>query len=568
MPFKTVIIVISLFYTLYAEAVQNEKISILEESVYVEAPIDTDHDGNLDRIYVSIERQSDKTDLPVIFTITPYATGLNNVQNHGVDVDLLPQDENLDLMQSLSPNGKWIQKNLEILKIKQNAVAKGYASVSAHSVGTGYSKGCPTIGDEAETLAAKAVIDWLNGRAKAFSSNGGEVLADWASGAVGMIGVSYNGTLPNMVATTGVEGLKAIIPISAISSWYDYYRANGLVVGPGGYIGEDADILGKAIVRPGTCQKELDLIAQSMGREHGDYDQFWQERDYVTKASQVRAAVFIIHGQSDWNVKERHAIQWWNALAGQVPLRMWLSNGGHGDINHPNFDDQQWAWFDRYVKGIENGVENQPKIEIQDEDGSWHAQKQWPHEKTVEKVFYLNSDNTLSEIPIQEARSSFIDMGRTTSLEDLIQNPEQSNHGRLAFLSKTLGSERILSGTTKVHLSMAVMNRKAANITVAIVDYNQEGEGEIVTRGWMDPQNYVSLSQGELLVPGREYQLSFDLEPKQHVFSRSSRIGIIVLATDYDFTLRPRAGTEISVGLGKTSYLKMHLSEGSTDDQI
>ena len=47
-----------------------------------------------------------------------------------------------------------------------------------------------------------------------------------------MTGVSYNGTLPNAVATTGVEGLKTIIPIAAISSWYDYYRANGAVVAP------------------------------------------------------------------------------------------------------------------------------------------------------------------------------------------------------------------------------------------------------------------------------------------------------------------------------------------------
>ena len=42
-----------------------------------------------------------------------------------------------------------------------------------------------------------------------------------------MIGVSYNGTLPNAVAATGVEGLETIVPIAAISSWYDYYRANG-----------------------------------------------------------------------------------------------------------------------------------------------------------------------------------------------------------------------------------------------------------------------------------------------------------------------------------------------------
>jgi X-Pro dipeptidyl-peptidase len=61
-----------------------------------------------------------------------------------------------------------------------------------------------------------------------------------------MVGVSYNGTLPNQVATTGVEGLKTIIPISAISSWYDYYCANGLVVAPGTFQGEDTDVLAKS----------------------------------------------------------------------------------------------------------------------------------------------------------------------------------------------------------------------------------------------------------------------------------------------------------------------------------
>ena len=71
-----------------------------------------------------------------------------------------------------------------------------------------------------------------------------------------MVGVSYNGTLPNQVATTGVEGLETIVPISAISSWYDYYRANGLVVAPhsetqgvgdNAYLGEDTDVLASFI---------------------------------------------------------------------------------------------------------------------------------------------------------------------------------------------------------------------------------------------------------------------------------------------------------------------------------
>lgn len=42
-----------------------------------------------------------------------------------------------------------------------------------------------------------------------------------------MIGKSWDGTIANGVAATGVKGLKTIVPISAISSWYDYYFQQG-----------------------------------------------------------------------------------------------------------------------------------------------------------------------------------------------------------------------------------------------------------------------------------------------------------------------------------------------------
>ena len=97
--------------------------------------------------------------------------------------------------------------------------------------------------------------------------------ADWTTGAVGMTGVSYNGTLPNQVATTGVEGLKTIVPVSAISSWYDYYRANGLVrraalegqgAGENAYLGEDTDVLARLHRRPAMitdeCRRQMQYL--------------------------------------------------------------------------------------------------------------------------------------------------------------------------------------------------------------------------------------------------------------------------------------------------------------------
>ena len=122
--------------------------------------------------------------------------------------------------------------------------------VHSSSPGTGLSDGSPTVGGRNESLAPKAVIDWLNGRAKGFSSREGteSVTAFWSTGKVGMTGTSYNGTIPLAAATTGVSGLEAIIPIAPNTSYYHYYRSNGLVRSPGGYLGEDIDVLYDFIV--------------------------------------------------------------------------------------------------------------------------------------------------------------------------------------------------------------------------------------------------------------------------------------------------------------------------------
>ena len=79
--------------------------------------------------------------------------------------------------------------------------------------------------------AYKNVIDWLNGRCRAFTDHTRkrQVKADWSNGKVATTGISYLGTMSNGLATTGVDGLDVIIAEAGISSWYNYYRENGLV---------------------------------------------------------------------------------------------------------------------------------------------------------------------------------------------------------------------------------------------------------------------------------------------------------------------------------------------------
>lgn len=538
------------------------EVKTVSEVVYVEAPMDTDHDGELDRIYVSIDRPAIDTKLSTIFYISPYALGGTEVEMHNVDVDLLPQDEKFlkNASSDLKRFFKGFKKTFQGLNRVSLPEAKKYARINAHSLGTGRSTGCPSVGDMSEAIAGKAVIDWLNGRARAFYKDGTEARADWANGNVGMTGTSYDGTLPIMVATTGVEGLKAIIPVASISSWYDYYRANGLVVNPGGYVGEDADILGYFIVRKRACQDVIKNITQTMGREHGDFTKFWQDRDYVSRAKNIKAATFIIHGQSDWNVKQKHAIQLWDALEGVAPRRMFLHRGGHSSTRNHDVPKKVQAWFDHFLEGEENGITEGPQVEVELPDGSLIVQNEWPHENTETERFYFSSEKTLTSTIVSDETLTFTDLGQSQDLPSMIENDHQDHKGRLLFVSEPLNTNKLLSGTARVSLSLAVMNRKAANITVAIVEFDKRGRGKIITRGWADPQNYRDITQGEVLIPEETYSLSFNLEPKQYQFKAESRIGILVASTDRDYTIRPKEGTEIQVQLGQKSFIELRLT--------
>ena len=152
-----------------------------------------------------------------------------------------------------------------------------------------------------------------------------------------MIGTSYVGTLPIGAATLGVEGLKAIVPIAGVSSYYDHRRSYGAVINSFPMIGTDADtlfdnILSRKYPEACACDARADRARQG-SRSTGDYNAFWDERNYVKDVSRrFKTAVLISHGLNDFNVKPRHAARLWAALkAHNVPAKIWWNQGGHGD---------------------------------------------------------------------------------------------------------------------------------------------------------------------------------------------------------------------------------------------
>src|SRR5690606_21735827 len=260
-------------------------------------------------------------------------------------------------------------------------VPRGYAVVLLDMIGTNNSTGCPVSGGLGDNISAVTAIDWLNGRRQGFDASGNEVVADWHNGKTGMIGKSYDGTLANAAAATGVEGLTTIVPISAISSWYDYSRSNGLVTRGNNYSGS----LSNTVTNPNRrahCAPVRAQLGQGVDDVTGDYNDFWAERDYVPHVDKVRASVFVVHGINDDNVRPDHFSKWWYALAAHnVPRKLWLTGTGHidpFDFRRAEWVDTLHRWFDYWLHGIDNGIMNEPMVDIERLPDVWETHADWP----------------------------------------------------------------------------------------------------------------------------------------------------------------------------------------------
>ncbi|MCZ4237878.1 hypothetical protein O4H25_13645, partial [Staphylococcus equorum] len=99
----------------------------------------------------------------------------------------------------------------------------------------------------------------------------------------------------------------------------------------------------------------------------------------------------------------------------------------------------------------------------------------------------------------------------------------------------------------------------AANLSVWMVSlpWNNAPDAKItdniITRGWADPQNYKSITEGEPLKPGKYYEMSFDLIPDDQIIPAGQQIGLMIFSSDNKFTLLPKPGTILTVDLDETT---------------
>lgn len=546
----------------------------IRHDLWVETEFDTDGDGKPDRMHVAVTRP-EQTDteglkLPVVYISSPYFAGVASGSyeyfwNVRHELNAIPP-ERVHPPEIKRRGERPIISNSHI----NTWVPRGYIVVHSSSPGTGLSDGSPTVGGDNESLAPKAVIDWLCGRAKGYTEREGdeEVEAFWSTGKVGMTGTSYNGTIPVAAATTGVEGLEAIIPIAPLTSYYHYYRSNGLIQSPGGWKGEDIDVIydfihsgdeskreyGNAVVRDGE-------MAEGMDRIYGDYNDFWDSRDYLQDMEPFKAALLMSHGFNDWNVMPEHSFRIYEAAKAKgVPTQLFYHQGGHGG---PPPMTMMNRWFTRYLHGVENGVEDDARVWIvreNDERTDPTSYEDYPNPDASPVTLFLTAGapeqgklgtETVSGQGIETLIDNFSFSGKA------LAKAEITSH-RLLYVTPKLSKAVHISGITKITIKLSC-NKPAANLSVWLVSlpWTEKRKPKItdnlITRGWADPQNYRSLSESEPLEPGKFYEMTFNLQPDDQIIPEGQRIGLMIFSSDRDFTLWPDPGTELTIDLDATS---------------
>ena len=542
----------------------------VRHDLWVETEFDTDGDGRLDRVHTSVVRPGPTAaglKVPVVYVSSPYFSGTGttaseyfwNVEHDpGMEPPARGEMPSIDYREN-----RPTISNSEV----DTWVPRGFAVVHSEAPGTGMSQGCVTIGGDPEALAPKAVIDWLNGRTKGYDTPDGdtEVVADWSTGKVGMTGTSFNGTIPVAAATTGVEGLEAIIPIAPNTSYYRYYRSNGLVRSPGGYLGEDVDVLYDFVnsgdpARRGYCDAQVrdGEMAYGQDRKTGDYNHFWEDRDLWNDLDGIRAATLFAHGLNDWNVMPEHSLHIFDELKRRgVPTQVYLHQGGHGGA--PPLEMRN-RWFTRYLYGIENGVENDPRAFVVREGADRAnptAYADYPNPDAAPVQLYPSTGGggvgVLQMGDASEGTETFTDDVTFSGgeLASLATSPH-----RLLYATAPLSEDVHLSGTPFVRLKLAA-DAPGTNLSVWLVSLPWvEGESinaNLINRGWADPQNRNTLSESERLTPGEFVSLSFDLQPDDQIIPAGQRIALMVFGSDQEFTLWARPGIEVTLDLAEVS---------------
>ena len=589
---------------------------VIREVVYVESRVDTDNDGLPDLVKVSIIRPRYDGQIPSVMTASPYHQGTNDKASdkalykmEGV-LEVKPphtielEEPKLNLVEShgqaevVSEAEEKLSHINSSYTLNDYFLPRGFANLYVSGVGTKDSQGLMTNGDYQQIEAYKNVIDWLNGRCRAFTDHTRkrQIKADWSNGKVATTGISYLGTMSNGLATTGVDGLEVIIAEAGISSWYNYYRENGLVTSPGGYPGEDFDSLaeltysrnlqaGDYIRGNEAYQADLEKVKEKLDRKTGDYNQFWHDRNYLLNAHKVQAEVVFTHGSQDWNVKPLHVYQMFHALPSHINKHLFFHHGAHVYMNNwqsidfresmnallskkllgldsgyqlptviwqDNIAPQKWQGLDNFGKQDELhtfSLGNDEKV-IQNQYDQKDFDRYGKTYQTFNTELYQGKANQITiDLPVSQ------DIHLNGRVELKLRVKSSTNKGLLSAQLLELGQKKYLQPYPAVLNARTIDNGRYHMLeNLCELPFNPSAQ-RVITKGYLNLQNRTNLLMIEEIQPNEWMDFQLELQPTIYKLKEGDTLRLVLYTTDFEITIRDNTDYQLTVDLAQSSLI-------------
>jgi len=314
-------------------------------------------------IYADLFRPERGAELPVILTWGPYGKHF-------------PTFEIYARFPACGVKTEWVDPAYTIFEGPDPThwCRRGYAIVNVDPRGLWCSEGEATFIDaRQEALDCYDAIEWAAG-------------LEWSNGRVGMTGVSYLTQIQWQVAALRPPHLVALNCWEGVSDMYREFFFHGGI----------PDTRFPAHWAEGTSYslgRVEDTVA--MAAAHPLFDAYWETK--AAALERIVAPAYVVASWSDHSLHTRGTLEGFKRIASE---QKWLEVHGRKKWEHyhrPESVAKQIAFFDHFLKGVDNDVPRWPRVELEVRErayaGTYRVHAEWPPAETRYVPLYLDASS-------------------------------------------------------------------------------------------------------------------------------------------------------------------------------
>lgn len=430
-------------------------------------------------------------------------------------------------------------------------VKHGYACLRVDIAGTGDSYGqFDDEYSEQELSDGEAILVWIASQ-------------DWCTGAVGIIGISWGGFNGLQLAYRRPEALKAIVSVASTTDRYadDIHYMGGCLLSDNAnwgatmlaYLSRPADPL----LRPDWRE---DWIARmehmpdltTTWLRHQTRDDYWKHGSVCEDWGRITIPVLAITGWADAYVNTPGYLA--EHLTGQAKALVgpWEHRYPHiSKLGAADFHSEVLNWFDRWLKGKDNGVETLPDYrafckefmppsrQMTPPKGQWIAEAEWPSPNVTDQDFYING-NTLGSVSGQDKVmiSNPAHLGMASGYfcpgmryDNELPGDQAQDDALSTCFDMPLSEDLEIFGQPRLKIAFTV-DQPVAQIVARLCEVNDKGVSQRITYRPFNLTHWQSHETPSELIPGEVYHAEFCLNACAHRLKAGHRLRL-ALSTSY-----------------------------------